>query len=80
MEVSGRHLGDLWEDSLQGGAPSSIWEVLGSKSGATLNEIAKKFPKVPFLLCVYEDQSHFMLQITIQNARRQRKHMVKLYI
>ena len=37
LEVSGRHLGDLWEDSLQGGAPRRIWEVLGSKSGATLS-------------------------------------------
>ena len=80
LEVSWRSLGSLWEVSgkiLRGrGAPRGIWEVLGSKSGATLSEIAKKFPKVPFLLCVYEDQNHFMLQITIQNARRQRKHIV----
>ena len=84
LEVSWKSLGSIWEVSGRilwgGGASGGFWEVLGSKSGATLSEVAKKFPRGPTLPCVYEGQSHFMLQISMQNAPRQRKHMVKLYI
>ena len=76
LDRTGRSLGDLWR-SLGGlwevpgkilkgdGTPGGIWEVLGSKSGATLSEKAKKIPRAPTLPCVYEGQNHFMLQITI---------------
>ena len=79
-EVSGRFLGGLWEVSgrslggLLGRRVSRRFQkVLDSKSDAALSENVKKFPRGLTLPCVFEGQNHFMLQICVQNAFRQRK-------
>ena len=72
MEVSEKSLGSLWEVSgrflkslgkVSSGEwpPGGFWEVLDSKSGATVKGNAKILPKLVTLPRVFEGQCHEML-------------------
>ena len=73
-EVSKRSLGSFWEVfgevSYGEGPPERFWEVLDSKSDATLSENAKILRKLVTLQCVFKGQNHFVLQITMNSRGR----------